>query len=1345
MKKYLLLIVCFTYFVHGFSRMPSIDPNAPKRPQISTRAGDCANGKAQIDLDINNIRAKLLNTGDMWYDGTNAKYGAPKLTAEQEAKGQRQQNPIFAGSLWLSGKTGSGQLRIAAVTYHSLRGTDFYPGPISSPNPSIDKATCDKFDRFFEVKGADIKAYLANPDPNKMPNSIKFWPAKGNSKMDQMPASGFTAADFKENLAPFYDKNGNGIYEPELLEYPAIKNLDGTKPGNTEGAIADQMIFWVTNDVGNIHRGATPTVSAPIGVQINCLAFAFVTSDDLNNMTFYRYEIVNKGLSLSDCYISQFVDTDMGDYSDDYIGCVPERNLGFCVNADAFDATGNAPGYGENIPIIGVDFFEGAIGPSGIPNKMTAFNWTTLTRGRDNSDPERDVDFRNYQEGKNLRGNPFRYGDDCISGGGSPTNFCFPGNPAKTATDWSMCSASVPQQDMRFIQHSGTFRLNAGEAQYVSIGVVFVQPPVGSYNGCKINVCEHLYPADDLAQTLFDNDFKTIKGPDAPEIDIVESKNELLFNLKNYTSSNNFGESFSQKLPPIPNLRNLIDSTYKFEGYFIYQVNNPSEISKLEDLYDNSKSRLLKALDIKNDIKGDVYNFKRLINCDNEKDTTLVQYLKANLTNQGISHTFKVNEDLFEQEGRKNLVNNKTYYYAVVAFAYNNYQLPGTLPRDYRKNNITPLLFSSSIKIFSASPHNIDASGVKTNSEFFQGLDITRISGVGNGSYFLELADGVENKILETNSVDELKYKAGNTPFSAFVNNPYKVVGADFKLTIRDSSSTLGNKVNKAKGYWELSVGNDVIVSEKNIDRPFDQSVIIEDLINNKLKDYGVTIGFTTPDSIGVVARNKNAFYKNVDAIVEYSNSEDQWLQFLKSDNEKDYLHWIRTGVTVQTNRRFNSSFNYIGGNRVFNDPNGDFAKIYESKIAPYCLTANNAIESGNVDRNYSSYGPGFKWKYLTNNFDRDVVVGEGPQNNLDSLFSVDLVITKDKSKWSQCVVLETGETPEFHEFNAFKGQIRKAPSLDKDQNPISGDFGRSYFPGYAINLETGQRVNVYFGENSRNIGKGGANMWWDPTDKIVTDLGTPILGGSHFVYITNTLYDGGEKDQQVLLTRFNKDKNNANINLTQLNTLNSNIELDSTVAKIYRSFIWTFVPHMKKDSSIYTSSGEYKIPSDVRIKLRMQKPFAFYLDNSKLEYQFSTKGLEATRGNKDMIRSAFDDMVIVPNPYNAYSVYESSITQNTIKIVNVPKNAKISIFTTDGVLVRTLKQSLDENTDLFYGANQGSRDRNLDNSISWDLRTNSGVLVASGVYYINVESPEYGSKVLKLFATMRSADVSNF
>lgn len=56
-------------------------------------------------------------------------------------------------------------------------------------------------------------------------------------------------------------------------------------------ATPDQIIWWVYNDKGNIH---TETSGDPIGLQVNATAFAFKTNDDINNMTFYTYVLLNK-------------------------------------------------------------------------------------------------------------------------------------------------------------------------------------------------------------------------------------------------------------------------------------------------------------------------------------------------------------------------------------------------------------------------------------------------------------------------------------------------------------------------------------------------------------------------------------------------------------------------------------------------------------------------------------------------------------------------------------------------------------------------------------------------------------------------------------------------------------------------------------------------------------------------------------------------------------------------------------------------------------------------------------------------------------------------------------------
>ena len=150
------------------------------------------------------------------------------------------------------------------------------------------------------------------------------------------------------DLAPFFDADGDGLYDPTKGDYPVIN----PSCGNT---YADMMIYWVYNDKGNIH---SETGGQAIGVQVGELAFAFTTSNEVNNMTFYRYNIANKAnVPLGKFYMGQWVDPDLGCGFDDYVGCDTINSIGYCYNGTANDASCGEPGYGTSVPIIGVDYF----------------------------------------------------------------------------------------------------------------------------------------------------------------------------------------------------------------------------------------------------------------------------------------------------------------------------------------------------------------------------------------------------------------------------------------------------------------------------------------------------------------------------------------------------------------------------------------------------------------------------------------------------------------------------------------------------------------------------------------------------------------------------------------------------------------------------------------------------------------------------------------------------------------------------------------------------------------------------------------------------------------------------
>lgn len=120
--------------------------------------------------------------------------------------------------------------------------------------------------------------------------------------------------------------------------------------------------------------------------------FAFRTADELNDMTFQRYKLINRApQDIRDCYFAMWIDPDLGCYSDDYVGCdttlvfrakdsaFRQRDLMYIYNIDASDGSNGCTcersvnTYCNNIPILGVDYFRGPLDENGNELGMTYF------------------------------------------------------------------------------------------------------------------------------------------------------------------------------------------------------------------------------------------------------------------------------------------------------------------------------------------------------------------------------------------------------------------------------------------------------------------------------------------------------------------------------------------------------------------------------------------------------------------------------------------------------------------------------------------------------------------------------------------------------------------------------------------------------------------------------------------------------------------------------------------------------------------------------------------------------------------------------------------------------------
>lgn len=1218
-------------------------------------AGDCVPASSSIDLDVNNIRARMQNGGDMWWDLNNtAKYEVPKSLPGQP------ENPssLFAGAIWIGGIDAQGQLKLAAATYRQ-NGNDFFPGPLDE-NASIDANTCKLWDKHYDVLGTEIDSFLAefiadsgNISSTQIPTHILNWPAYGNP---YNPIVG------NRDLAPFQDVDANGYYDPTGGDYPIID------ASCAKVTYADQMIWWVYNDKGNIH---TETGATAIGMEVHTLAFAFKTNDEINDMTFYKYKLFNKAsVPIDSCFMGQWSDPDLGCYTDDYVGCDVETGLGVIYNGLAFDGQDCPLNYGNQPPYLGIDYFQGPLDQNGTELGMSSF----LYYVNDFSvigNPENASDYYGFLSGTWKDNTPFTEGGNAY-GGSTPTKFVFPDDPSDP-NGWSECAANDVFSDKRFIQSSGPFRLEPGANNEIVIGAVWVRPPIGTYPCPSFKL---LKQADLKAQALFDNCFALKDGPPAPDLSIIELDKELVISLNNTFRI----ETFKIADPQIKAL-GVADSFYKFEGYQVYQLVNP-DVST-QDYDDPNKARIVLQCDIKNNVGKIVnYIYDPTLDVGNPNLVPNVPILMVDGTDQGIVHTVDLKNDAFAT-GDQRLINHKTYYFSAISYAFNYYEIADTI-RDDQGNivNITTQVQTESylagrknIFRYSAIPHltQPEVGGLDLNSNYGDGPEMTRQEGSGNGKLVTDLTDQAINDILASpTGIDyHQTYLGGKGPVSITVYNPKVVPSADFEFAMIDTAAT-GTLLNPAGTYWYLKniTTGDVVYSDTTLNMP----------VQKLIPDWGLQVYLeqvrNPGGSVAVPAGETNGF---LESTLEFSNPQQPWLSGLPDQEGESIFNWIRSGVYKPMLTMFPD---YLGV-----DDNQVYEHVIGGTWAPYRLASDE-----------KTLGPAWN------------DVSHTALNPLDSLMSVDVVFTPDKSKWSKCIVVEEQSEAVLSQGGAAKFDMRKANSKDTSGNEIATETGGSWFPGYAINPETGERLNIFFGEDSWLVSQNGRDMLWNPTSDIQDPtFNTLWVGGKNYIYISSTRYDGCDVLRGLLQAGNITSKRNA-----------------------YKTVRWCAIPLLAQGSH-FNSMEEGLIPNETKIRIRVTKPYEIYhtdvqQNNSMPRYTFSTSGIAAVQGNTTTAVRALDTINIVPNPYYAYSTYEQSQIDSRVKITNLPQKCTITIYALDGTLVRKI-----------------SRDDPTITSFDWDLKNDAGVPISSGLYIIHIAAPGLGEKTLKWFGVLRPTDLNNY
>jgi len=413
---------------------------------------NCVPASSVAVLEINNAKVTLGTGGEIFYVASNQ-------TAGYEIPKGSEKYSIFAGALWIGALDDDGNLKLAAQTYRTS-GEDFWPGPLDNDGQT-NNTTCANFDKFWTVTQTEIDAFVDDFSDGSIDNPI--------------------SASISTWKGPFIDADGNGFYNANKGDYPKI-----------DGEIAT---WYVINDNGNTH-GATG--GEAIGIQIEAMVYGYNT-EMLNDVTFVNYTLINKSFeSLRKAYLGTWLDPDLGNFLDDYVGCDTVRNLGICYNGDPIDEISEG-GYGEHPPFVALQILDGILNSNGEELGMSAFVFYN-NGGANSTDPQTDPrtaqEYYNYLTGSWKDGVPVTYGGTGYNE--NSTNevpFMFPDDPANP-DGWSECAAGNVPSDRRFIMSTGPFDLLPGVSKKMKQAVLWKRQTGAFDDGC---------PSFESIQQLADN------------------------------------------------------------------------------------------------------------------------------------------------------------------------------------------------------------------------------------------------------------------------------------------------------------------------------------------------------------------------------------------------------------------------------------------------------------------------------------------------------------------------------------------------------------------------------------------------------------------------------------------------------------------------------------------------------------------------------------------------------------------------------------------------------------------------------------------------------------------------
>lgn len=385
-------------------------------------------------------------------------------------------NSIEMANLWVAGIDEFGNVRGAASTYFQYE--EYYFGPVADNYYS--EQYKNTYNRVWKVDLSEIQYHLENfSQPGyEMPEAFLHWPAHGNTSNGE-------AAD----LAPYYDYNQNGIYDPIEGDCPAISG--------------DQAVYFIFNEALGHHESG----GSKMGLEFHGMAYCFNPSigSTLTQTIFINYKIINRSSQdYTDFYAGMWCDFSLGFNDDDTFGSDSINQMMYVFNSNNTD-----PLYGAPAPVQGVILLNSEI-KAAIP--------------LDCCGPEDSVAYNNLR-GLSTSGGEYHYGGVPE---GYPTTYYYTGYP-ELGTGWiarNSYSGDFYGFNVRGIISSGPYNFKSDQ----SICLDFAFPYARDLPGTHLTAIALLREkAAAILRFFNDNEFNCNNGQSGIYHELVEKHDFNIF------------------------------------------------------------------------------------------------------------------------------------------------------------------------------------------------------------------------------------------------------------------------------------------------------------------------------------------------------------------------------------------------------------------------------------------------------------------------------------------------------------------------------------------------------------------------------------------------------------------------------------------------------------------------------------------------------------------------------------------------------------------------------------------------------------------------------------------------